>query len=412
MAMINELNEPSGCGKKLGVLTWSVLNHYVVREFHKHVSSTPEKAHLLSPDTNQYDELYACLQKVNSNLIGDLEFIIKKVSNDNVDPSWYISSSFISLMALLSINVSKSGLGYPFSESHLKDNREDRLYSNLVSVNPTGVPPAAVTDVNGNAVQQSIFPRVDSRHKLTGKVEGSTQSLTPLSSAFTKKKDESTTTEETIPSSGECGAMMSILNTFKEDRRNSFNSSSTSNPASEYEAEGTVPMTTNSSLYTSIIPDLSCQNDQATPLFKEDVLNSSENDDRSPSPPVNPSPSSGDLYRAARGKFAYRVNEEKNDSRGFGHDITDDDATAKSFKSENEWNGDEEGEWEGEDSDEDYFGFDSDNDIDNIDDLGVDMSNMSPNLLASLGVHVDKEIETDWTPPSHTGLSNSARIIQ
>lgn len=426
MAMVNELHEPTGCGKKLGIFTLSVLNHYVVRSFHKYASSSG-KSHLLSSDMSQCDELYQTLQEVNHNLMADLEFIVKKISNGNVDPCWYISSSFISLMALLSINVSQSGLGYPLPDFRERNNGGN-MYSNVIpdTTNVTAVGRSLPNAMDGgDPVGHSIFPRVDSRNKLNEEAAAGGNTLTPLSSAFSQKKLEAPKEKEREkereapgPGTGERGAMMSIMNSYRVERRDSFNSAATSNPASEYEAEGTVTGGASSPLYVSVIPD------SKTPLFQENIGNSNHSHkDRNPSPPINPSPSSGDLSamnsRAARDKASFVVNEDyetNNVSRGFGFDQTDDDATAnddataKTFKSENE--SDDEEEWdEDDDSDEDYWGFGSDDGTDNIDDLGVDMSNMSPNLLASLGIHVENKVETDWTPPAHTGLSNSKPIV-
>lgn len=56
----------------------------------------------------------------------------------------------------------------------------------------------------------------------------------------------------------------------------------------------------------------------------------------------------------------------------------------------------------------------SDSDCDTISEIGDDelaCKNMDPALAKIMGIIVE-ETKTDWTPPSHSGLNNSEKIIK
>ena len=77
---------------------------------------------------------------------------------------------------------------------------------------------------------------------------------------------------------------------------------------------------------------------------------------------------------------------------------------------EEEEEDDEEEDSDEEESDDDDD--DEDEDEDAISNRILKTSNMSVSLMKALGMDVsDKEVKTDWKPPTHAGMTNSKRLV-
>lgn len=390
MQMIESLSENNGnikSGIKLGIFTLSILNHYFVSKLHDTIHQSG-RIDIYNQLLLRFDDLYTMLSQVNEGLLRDLEYIIQNKTDGAVDPKWHICLSLVTLLQNPAVlfnqeqfnnknNHNKSQINKVMEEKVMEQNQmrlgtpdDDKIQRNQVNTQKSspiyksilpdvpGVPsPSSISNPNPNTTIETIKHPTTRMDINNNDIEKSKVFQISVPSRYSMNDNQVET-------------MRSMVDSANDEENN----------AQLYQAANLNQV--NSSPITNFKKNI--------PSTYQQPLSSSSTTTTTTSIPNN-----GETLTQLTAKFVKLARE--------------DEVTERNVSS-----ADDEAEDEDDDDDEEYDEEDDESDFewDDADDLQIDESAMSPNLLALLGLGGNTTaVETDWKPPNAAGLDNSEAIV-